>query len=625
MDNYQHYIYKSKYSRWVENEGRREYWCETVHRYITFIRGVGEAHGFRDDDIYNSLSEAIYNMHVMPSMRLLWSAGEAAEKENASAYNCAYLRINEPSSFAELLYLSMCGCGVGYSVERQVVKMLPEVPAYFTSTEQTIEVEDTRRGWASALLDLVNYLYKGVIPCWNLSKLRPAGSKLRTSGGTASGPGPLNQLFRTVVNIFENSRGEKLSSLDCHSLCCAIGRAVVAGGVRRTAFLSLSNPSDLRMRNAKWGDWHNINPHFSYANNSAAWTESPPMSTFFDEWYALYISKSGERGIFNRSSVEGMARSLNRDLGFEPGCNPCGEITLRDREFCNLTEVVVRPDDSWDTIEYKVKQATILGTLQSLLDQYSDILPSTWNRNVCSERLLGVSLTGIMDNHLTSNPTIASLNHLRTIVRLTNEDMARRLGINASASYTCIKPSGTVSQLVGCSPGIHPCYAPYYIRNIRSNIVDPITGFLITQGVPHEPDDTDPSARVVFSFPIANSEYSIFRKNISAKSQLDLWLLYSTYWATHNVSCTVQVREHEWLDVGSWVFNNFNSIRGLSFLPYSESTYTQLPYQDCTRREYWQLVERMPKLIDWNNLSKWETQDETTPPLACEGSVCNVE
>jgi len=641
--DYQSFIAISRYARFLDKEGRRETWTETVKRYFDFL----EKH-LKENQSYTLLPEArkelelaVLNLEIMPSMRSLMTAGKALERDNVCGYNCAYLPIESPRSFDELFYILLCGTGVGYSVERQYINQLPTVSEHFETSNTVVQVDDSKAGWARAFKELVALLYTGQVPSWDVSRLRPAGSRLRTFGGRASGPGPLVDLFKYTVNLFKAASGRKLTSIECHDLCCKIASVVVVGGVRRSAMISLSNLSDQRMRDAKSGNWFNTNPDRSYANNSIAYTEKPDMASFIQEWKSLYDSHSGERGIFYRNAARAtVATTGRRDPDHEWGTNPCCEIILRPYQFCNLSEVVIRATDTMDDLKRKVRLATILGTFQSTLTNFK-YLRKIWKDNTEEERLLGVSLTGIMDhpvlsgmeykhgdykvNGFTSLPS--TLTNLKNEAILVNKNLAKDLGINQSVSITCVKPSGTVSQLVNSASGIHPRHAPYYVRRVRGDNKDPLTEFLRDSGVPVEVCVYKPESTVVFAFPIkADEKTKVFRDTYSALQQLNIWLLYQTYWCEHKPSVTIYVKEHEWMAVGAWVYENFDKLSGISFLPYDGGSYSQAPYEDITEDQYKELVSKMPKQIDWSRLSEYEKEDTTisSQTYACTGEVCEV-
>mgnify|MGYP003663538030 FL=1 len=633
--SYQEFIHLSRYSRWLPEKSRRETWDETVTRYFDFFtEHLKETVDFDlTKKLRDELEQAVLGLRVMPSMRCIMTAGEALKRENIAGYNCSYVAVDRPQSFDEILYILMNGTGVGFSVERQYVNELPSIADEFHPTDTTITVADSKLGWAKGLKELIGMLYIGQIPRWDLSKIRAAGAPLKTFGGRASGPEPLESLFNFTVNIFKNAVGRKLTSLEAHDVVCKIAEVVVVGGVRRSALISLSNLSDDRMRHAKSGQWWNDNPQRALANNSAAYSEKPDIGIFMDEWKALYDSKSGERGIFNRESAVWMASKNGRrnTTDYEFGTNPCSEIILRNREFCNLSEVVVRASDTRETLLEKVRLATILGTIQSTLVNFKYISKS-WQKNCEEERLLGVSLTGIMDCNVTNGKgphgsLPAILQDLKGMAVKTNEEFAKKFGINQSVAVTCVKPSGTVSQLTNAASGIHARHNPYYIRTVRGDKKDPLTKMMIDQGFPVEDDVMNPSHTSVFSFPHKVDQGAVFRTDLTAIEQLELWKTYQEYWCEHKPSVTISVKEHEWLKVGAWVYENFNYMSGVSFLPFSEHTYKQAPYQDCNKEEYEMLLDKMPKIVEWNKLSEYEQTDMTigAQELACAAGFCEIQ
>jgi ribonucleoside-diphosphate reductase alpha chain len=620
--DYQTFIATSRYARWLDDEGRRETWPETVGRFIDYIVRPSDI----DIKIIDEIEEAILNLEVMPSMRALMTAGPAAERDNTCVYNCSYLPVDHPRAFDEAMFILLCGTGVGFSVERQAIQKLPTVPEELTSGEDMIVVQDSKEGWAKGLRKLISLLYTGDIPTWDLSKIRPAGARLKTFGGRASGPDPLNDLFNFTVAKFKGAAGRKLNSVECHDIMCKIGEVVVVGGVRRSAMISLSNLSDDRMRHAKSGQWWENEGQRALANNSVAYTDKPDMETFMREWTALVESKSGERGIFSREAAnKHVERNGRRESGKEWGTNPCSEIILRPYQFCNLTEVVVRPTDTEKTLTRKVKLATILGTIQSTYTNMPYLRP-VWKRNTEEERLLGVSLTGIMDNEITSKPSAKTLNKLRDVAVQTNNEVAQQLGVAASAAITCVKPSGTVSQLVDSASGIHARHSEYYIRTVRGDNKDPLTQFMQDAGIPAEPCVMKPDSTTVFSFPTRSPDNAVTRNDMTAIEQLELWKMYALEWCEHKPSVTITVRDEEWLKVGAWVFDNFDICSGVSFLPHSDHTYAQAPYQDCDKATYTAALKEMPKKIDWAKLSEYEKEDNTagSQTLACSGDSCEV-
>ena len=629
---YQEFIHLSRYSRWLPKEKRRETWTETVLRYFDFFeKHLNETCKYKlDKETRDKLEDAVLSLKIMPSMRCLMTAGEALKRENIAGYNCSYIAVDRPQAFDEILYVLMNGTGVGFSVERQFVGNLPTVAEEFYMSDTIIVVQDSKLGWAKAFKELVAMLYHGQIPKWDLSKVRPAGAPLKTFGGRASGPEPLQRLFEFTKEIFQGAAGRKLSSIECHDIVCKTAEIVVVGGVRRSALISLSNLSDDRMRVAKSGQWWNDNGQRALANNSACYTEKPDVGIFMDEWKALYDSKSGERGIFNRESAKRIAeKNERRDVGYDFGTNPCSEIILRSREFCNLSEVVVRPDDTEDTLLNKVKLATILGTFQSTLTNFKYV-SKDWKKNCIEERLLGVSLTGIMDNKWTAGklPGLdVLLKNLKQMSVDKNKEWSNKLKINQSAAITCVKPSGTVSQLVDSASGIHARHNPYYIRTVRGDKKDPLTKMMVDMGFPVEDDVMKPLDTSVFSFPIKCSKDAVFRQDMNAIEQLELWKTYQEHWCEHKPSVTISVKETEWIEVGAWVYKNFDLMSGVSFLPYSEHTYKQAPYQDCDEKDYEKLLKKMPVNVDWTKLSDYESSDMTvgSQELACSSGSCEIQ
>jgi len=630
MNVYQQYIFKSRYSRYLPEKNRREHWDETVDRYINFmVDKIKEKQNYElDEKTKKELRDAIYNLEVMPSMRSLMTAGKALDRDNVAGYNCSYLPIDDPKAFDEAMCILMNGTGVGFSVERQYVNKLPEIPDQLYDCDTIITVRDSKEGWSKALRMLISLLYAGEVPKWDLSNLRPAGAPLKTFGGRSSGPEPLNDLFKFVIRIFKNAHGRKLTSLECHDIMCKIGEVVVVGGVRRSAMISLSNLSDDRMRHAKAGQWWEANVQRALSNNSAVYTEKPDVGQFMAEWLAIYESKSGERGIFSRDASQRVARKNGRrDPSFEFGTNPCSEIILRPYQFCNLTEVVIRDSDTENSLSKKIKIATILGTFQSTMT-YFPYLRKVWQKNTEEERLLGVSFTGIYDNPLMNDyndPELpARLERLRQVAIDTNKEWSEKLGINQSVAITCVKPSGTVSQLVLSPSGIHPGHDRYYIRRVRSDNKDPLTNHLISAGVPHEPDVTKPHSTTVFSFPMRLPDTSITRENVSAIDHLELWLKYQRHWCEHKPSVTINVTEAEWPRVGAWVYDHFDEMSGVSFLPYDGGTYRQAPYETITKEEYENTIINIPTTVDWDNLIEMVDNVEGVQTLACSAGNCEI-
>ena len=621
--DYQTFIATSRYARWLDDEGRRETWGETVERYLQNI-----AKKWLKPVDLDEMRDAILSLEVMPSMRSMMTAGKAADRDNTCMYNCSYLPVDDPKSFDEAMFILLCGTGVGFSVERQFITKLPDVPSLFES-ETTVVIKDSKEGWAKGLRQVLALLWAGEIPKWDVSKVRPAGARLKTFGGRASGPAPLIDLFNFAVTTFRQAEGRKLSSLECHDLMCKIGEVVVVGGVRRSAMISLSNLSDDRMRHAKSGNWWENAGHRALANNSVSYTEKPDSMAFMREWTALMESGSGERGIFNReASVKQASKNGRRETCYEFGTNPCSEIILRPNQFCNLTEVVIRANDSLEDLARKVRLATVLGTIQSTYTHFP-YLRKVWNTNTEAERLLGVSLTGVMDNKLMTlenKGLFKTLEHLKNVAISTNAEWADRLGIPHSTAITCNKPSGTVSQLVDSSSGIHARHSPYYIRTVRGDNKDPLTQFMIDQGIPSEPDVMKPDATTVFSFPMQSPIGAVHTADMTAIQQLEMWLVYQRHWCEHKPSVTINVKADEWLEVGAFVFKHFDEMSGVSFLPFNEHTYQQAPYQECTKENFYDMVDKSPIKIDWTKLSTYEQTDNTSgmQTMACTGDVCEM-
>ena len=630
-DPYKNFIHISRYARWIEEKNRRETWTETVERYINFMKDhLILNYGYSPNaKIFDEVKDAILNHRIMPSMRALMTAGPALERDHIAAYNCSFIAVDSLRAFDEAMYVLMNGTGVGFSVESKYLEELPVIAESFNQTATTIVVEDSKLGWAKAFKELIALLSQGQIPQWDMSKVRPAGARLKTFGGRASGPGPLSALFTFTTDIFRNAAGRRLKPIEAHDLMCKVGEVVVVGGVRRSALISLSNLDDFEMAKAKSGSWWETQPQRSLANNSAVYNTKPNTAQFLREWRNLYESKSGERGIYNMDSVRKHVESFGRrDTTQLAGTNPCGEIILRTNEFCNLTEVVISAEDTREDLMEKVRLATILGTWQSTLTNFK-YLRKTWKDNCEEERLLGVSLTGIYGNKITSTAGKA-LEQLLTDMRLEsvkiNDNEAKKLNINPSVSITCVKPSGTVSQLVGVSSGIHPWYSDYYIRSVRGSNNDPLTQFLKDSGIPNEPDIMKPDETTVFYFPQKAPKNATVTKDLTAIDHLEMWKTYRTYWTEHNPSVTINVHEDEWLKVGAWVFDNFDSIGGISFLPASEHTYKQAPYQEISKDEYEEWVKKSPSAIQWEMLSIYETEDGTTgtQELSCVAGQCEI-
>ena len=620
--DYQSFIHKSRYARWLDTEGRRESWDETVSRYVDQICKTNAI----DTDTRKKLYDAIISLQVMPSMRAMMTAGPALDRDNTAGYNCSYLPVDDPKSFDEAMFILLCGTGVGFSVERQYISKLPEVPTMFDS-DTTIIVKDSKEGWAKAFRQVLALLWAGEVPKWDVSLVRPAGAKLKTFGGRASGPAPLIDLFNFCIATFKGAQNRRLSSLECHDIMCKVGEIVVSGGVRRSAMISLSNLSDDRMRHAKSGNWWETAGHRALANNSVSYTEKPDMETFLREWTALVESKSGERGIFNRqASKKQAAKNGRRDTEWEFGTNPCSEIILRPYQFCNLSEVVVRATDDIKSLSKKVKLATIVGTVQSSLTKFP-YLRKVWQNNTEEERLLGVSLTGIMDNPLLTSKNKGlsqTLNHLRHVAVQTNKEWAERLGVQQSTAITCVKPSGTVSQLVDSASGIHARHSQHYIRTVRGDNKDPITQFLTDKGVQVEPEQFRPDSTSVFSFPMKAPKGAITRNDMTAIEQLENWLVYQRHWCEHKPSVTISVKDDEWMEVGTWVWKYFDEISGISFLPHSDHSYVQAPYTDCSKEEYEALKKITPQEIDWTSFLEEDDFTEGSQTLACTGGSCEI-
>ena len=638
-NDYQNFIALSRYARWLPEKKRRETWEETVARYFDFMEEhLADNTDYKlDTKTRNRLEHAVLNLDIMPSMRALMTAGPALAKNHIAGYNCAYLSVDHPKAFDECLYILMHGTGVGFSVERQHINKLPEIPDELVEVDDVIVVQDSKEGWQSAFRKLVTYLYNGEEPKWDFSRIRKKGSRLKTFGGRASGPEPLLDLFNFCTNIFKAAAGRQLTSYECHRIMCKVAEVVVVGGVRRSALISLSNLTDERMRTAKSGQWWSNTPEMALSNNSVCYTEKPDMSIFMKEWNALYESKSGERGIFNREAAKKqVATTGRRDTEHDFGCNPCSEIILRDGQFCNLTEVVIRATDNHKDIQNKVKLATILGTFQASLTNIKRLRPK-WVSNTEEEALLGVSLTGIMDNSFMngsngdrgwhSKMSLPDfLMKLRKISVDTNKDWSGKLGISQATATTAIKPSGTVSQLVDSASGIHTRHNDYYFRRVRADSKDPIAQLMEDQGIPCEADIMKPNSVKVFTFPMKAPEGAVLRNDRNAIEQLELWLTYQRYYCEHKPSVTVSVKEHEWMEVGAWVYKHFDEVSGVSFLPHSDHTYQQAPYEDCNEEMYNELLAQMPESVDWDLISKYELEDTTVgnKTLACTGSVCEL-
>ena len=630
---YENFIALSRYARWLEKENRRETWQETVDRYFDFmLNHLDKNLNYKPDSkLVEELKQNVFFRNVMPSMRAVMTAGAALERDHVAGYNCSFIPVDNVRSFDETMYILMCGTGVGFSVEYKYVNKLPAVPETIEKTSTIVVVEDSKQGWARAYRELLSLLWAGQIPAIDVSKLRPAGARLKTMGGRSSGPQPLINLFDFTIKVFKNAVGRQLKPIECHDIMCKIGEVVVVGGVRRSAMISLSNINDIEMAAAKHGNWWEQNPQRSLSNNSVAYSRKPDMAQFIAEWKSLYDSKSGERGIYNVAAAQKQAAKYGRrDSEVHYGTNPCSEIILRPYQFCNLSEVVIRENDDMTSVAKKVELASILGTWQSTLTDFKYIR-KIWKDNTEEERLLGVSLTGQFGNKLFSgkqglDKLAMALDELRLHAVYVNKQEAGKIGIPASAAVTCVKPSGTVSQLVGVSSGMHPWHSNYYIRTVRGDKKDPLTQFLTDAGIPAEDDVMKPSDTTVFSFPIKSPKGSILRNDLTAIEHLNIWLTYQRHWCEHKPSITVSVREDEWMEVGAWVWEHFDEVSGISFLPYSDHTYKQAPYQDCTETEYLEALAKMPSNINWDALSLYETEDSTTgsQALACVAGECEI-
>jgi len=629
MDLYQNFIAKSRYSRFLQGDNRRENWAESVDRYFNFIEDkLATDHNYIvPRELSTELRTAVTNLDLMPSMRAIMTAGKALERDNTAGYNCSYMPIDDPKAFDEAMYILLCGTGVGFSVEQKYVNQLPEVPDQLFDSKTTIVVSDSKEGWAKSLRQLIALLYSGEIPNWDISKVRPSGARLKTFGGRASGPGPLEELFKFTIAKFRCAVGRKLTSLECHDILCKIGEVVVVGGVRRSAMISLSDLEDSRMSSAKSGTWWEQNGQRALANNSATYEAKPDIGQFLQEWTSLYHSHSGERGIFSRAASKSQAaKNGRRDSDYDFGTNPCSEIILRPYQFCNLTEVVVRAEDTVEDLARKVRLATILGTYQSTMTHFP-YLRKIWQKNTQDERLLGVSFTGIFDNKWMSTvceDTQKKLEILKHVAVESNKETADALGINLSAAITCVKPSGTVSQLVDSASGIHPRHSLYYIRRVRGDKKDPLTQFMINQGVPYEDCVMRPESTVVFSFPQKAPEGATLRDDLTAIDHLDVWLMYQRHWCEHKPSVTISVKEDEWMDVGAWVWRHFDEVSGVSFLPYDGGTYRQAPYEECTKQQYEELLAVVPKAIDWDTLVEIDDNVKGAQELACSAGSCEI-
>lgn len=630
MTPYNTFIAKSRYSRYLDDKGRREHWNETVARYFDFMeKHLATKQNYKlTKELRNELEQAVVALDVVPSMRAVMTAGPALERQNVAAFNCSYLPIDDPKAFDEAMYILLCGTGVGFSVEQQYVKKLPEVPEQLFDSKSSIVVSDSKEGWAKSLRQLLALLYAGEIPKFDISRVRPAGARLKTFGGRASGPGPLEELYKFCVTKFKGATGRRLTSLECHDILCKIGEVVVVGGVRRSAMISLSDLSDDKMAHAKAGAWWDGQAQRALANNSATYTETPSIGQFMREWSSIYESHSGERGIFNRDASQRQAdKNGRRDSTYEFGTNPCSEIILRPYQFCNLSSCIIRSDDTIDSIENKIRLATILGTFQASLTDFP-YLRKIWQKNTEEEALLGVSMTGICDNTLLNNPDDeglpARLEKLRDLAVSTNTFYAAAIGINQSVAVTAVKPEGTVSQLCSTASGIHPQHSKYYIRRVRADNKDPLTQFMIQAGFVAEPCVMKPESTTVFSFPVAVAEGGLLREDLTAIQHLRLWLIFQRHYTEHKPSVTISVKENEWMQVGAWVFENFDEVTGVSFLPMDLGTYKQAPYEECDEETYNRLKLIVPESVNWESFIEYDDNVKGTQTLACTAGGCEI-
>ena len=630
MTPYNTFIAKSRYSRFLDDKNRREHWGETVARYFDFMeKHLATKQNYKlTPELRKELQEAVTHLDVVPSMRAVMTAGSALERQNVAAFNCSYLPIDDPKAFDEAMYILLCGTGVGFSVEQQYVTKLPEVPDQLFPSQTSIMVSDSKEGWAKSLRQLIALLYSGEIPKYDVSKVRPAGARLKTFGGRASGAQPLEDLFKFVISKFKTAAGRKLSSLECHDILCKIGEVVVVGGVRRSAMISLSDLTDDKMAHAKAGNWWDGQGQRALANNSATYEETPAIGQFMREWTSIYESHSGERGIFNReASQQQAAKNGRRDASYEFGTNPCSEIILRPYQFCNLSSCIIRSTDTFEDILNKVRLATILGTFQASLTNFP-YLRKIWQKNTEEEALLGVSMTGILDNHLLNDPDDEALpgllEKLRDAAVNTNAEFAAAIGINQSVAVTAIKPEGTVSQLCSTASGIHPQHSQYYIRRVRADNKDPLTQFMLKSGFIGEPCVMKPESTTVFSFPVAVAEGALLREDLTAVEHLRLWLIYQRHYCEHKPSVTISVLENEWMEVGAWVYKHFDEVTGVSFLPMDGGTYRQAPYEECTEEDYKKLLDQQPSGIDWDNFQEYDDNVEGAQMLSCTAGGCTI-
>lgn len=626
---YQDFIFYRTYSRWNDDLGRRETWQETVDRYMSFMRkNVGDKLTFEE---YQEIREAILKHEVMPSMRLMWGAGGPTARCNVSAYNCSYLAIKELRDFAETLYLLCSGTGVGFSVEKAAVDQLPVVQPQKGVPSKYFVIDDSKEGWAEALHDCLHALFNGEDAIFDFSQIRPAGARLKTMGGRAAGPQPLMDLLEFTKEVVLARQGKKLRPIDVHDIMTKIGEIVVAGGVRRSAMISLSDLEDAEVQHAKDGRFWEHSAHRALANNSAVYKQKPTREEFLSEWDALRKSGSGERGIFNRGSLTEQvpARRLFEWNGVVPalaGTNPCGEIVLKDKQFCNLTEIVARAEDTEETLLKKARIATILGTYQSTLTDFK-FLSSEWKRNCEDERLLGVSITGQWDSPAVRDEQV--LTRMKHVAQDTNSEYAKRFGINPSTAITCVKPSGTVGQLVNASPGLHARYSEYYLKRVRISVTDPLFKMLRDLGVPSHPEvgqGESTANTFVLDFPIASPQGAVTADKLSAIAQLEHWLMMKRSWTEHNPSCTIYIKDGEWEQVRDWIYEHWDLVGGLSFLPYEDHVYELAPYTPISKEEYEKLASLFPK-IDFSVLTRYEKDDETTgaQELACVAGGCELD
>lgn len=630
MTPYNTFIAKSRYSRYLDNKGRREHWSETIARYFDFMeQHLKKKQNYTlSKELRDELEQAVVNLEVVPSMRAIMTAGPALERQNVAAFNCSYLPIDDPKAFDEAMYILLCGTGVGFSVEQQYVNKLPEVPEQLFNSQTTIVVSDSKEGWAKSLRQLIALLYSGEIPRIDVSKVRPAGARLKTFGGRASGPKPLEELFSFVINKFKGAVGRRLNSIECHDILCKIGEVVVVGGVRRSAMISLSDLADDKMAHAKAGAWWEGQGQRALANNSATYSETPSIGQFMREWTSIYESHSGERGIFNREASQKQAeKNGRRDPSYAFGTNPCSEIILRPYQFCNLSSCIIRSYDTFDTIANKIRLATILGTFQASLTDFP-YLRKVWEKNTKEEALLGVSMTGILDNTLLNNPDDpelpARLERLRDVAVSVNAEFSSAIGINQSVAVTAIKPEGTVSQLCSTASGIHPQHSKYYIRRVRADNKDPLTQFMIQAGFVAEPCYLKPDSTTVFSFPVKVADGALLREDLTAIEHLRLWLIYQRHYCEHKPSVTISVRENEWMEVGAWVFKHFDEVTGVSFLPMDGGTYKQAPYEECDEATYNKLKAQVPESVDWENFKEYDDNVEGAQMLSCTAGGCAI-